>query len=87
MYSALTLAQRILLSRRDLDWKQENLAEASGVPINAKRPPLDFGRSGERLLNSVCACAFQSTIRPTANATKPASQLFTHDWGNGRCAS
>ncbi|TXH47637.1 MAG: XRE family transcriptional regulator [Desulfurellales bacterium] len=31
MYSALTLAQRILLSRRDLDWKQENLAEASGV--------------------------------------------------------
>lgn len=31
MYDTLTLAQRILLSRRDLDWKQENLAEASGV--------------------------------------------------------
>jgi transcriptional regulator with XRE-family HTH domain len=31
MYSTLTLAQRILLSRRDLDWKQERLAEASGV--------------------------------------------------------
>lgn len=31
MYSTLTLAQRILLSRRDLDWKQENLADASGV--------------------------------------------------------
>lgn len=31
MYDALTLAQRMLLSRRDLNWKQEQLAHASGV--------------------------------------------------------
>lgn len=31
MYSTLSLAQRVLLSRRDLDWKQEKLAEVSGI--------------------------------------------------------